>query len=87
MTCHWKAGYDYGAFNGGKECGQAFDPRVGTVDSCASCHRNHGTPYQWAEAKNGRLRYDTPSLVAVAALARAHTSGRRQPARRHRNVP
>jgi len=55
MTCHWKEGQDYSRFTGGTECKSAFDPRVGEVEACASCHRNHGTPFQWAEAKNGRL--------------------------------
>lgn len=54
MTCHWKEGFDYGGFNGGKDCKLAFDPRVGTVEACGSCHRNHGTPFQWATAKNGK---------------------------------
>ena len=55
MTCHWKEGQDYSRFTGGAQCKSAFDPRVGEVEACASCHRNHGTPFQWAEAKNGRL--------------------------------
>jgi HEAT repeat protein len=25
------------------------------VEACASCHRNHGTPYQWALAPTGKL--------------------------------
>jgi HEAT repeat protein len=54
MTCHWKQGYDYASFAGGAQCKDAFDPRVGEVESCASCHRNHGTPYQWAAAPNGK---------------------------------
>ncbi len=54
MTCHWKEDYDYGSFQGGMECTTAFDDRVGTVDACASCHRNHGTPYQWEVAPNGK---------------------------------
>lgn len=54
MTCHWKEGVDYGGFHGGADCKSAFDPRVGTVDACASCHRNHGTPFQWATAVNGK---------------------------------
>ena len=53
MTCHWKPEYDYGGFQGGADCKTAFDPRVGQVEACASCHRNHGTPYQWELAKNG----------------------------------
>jgi HEAT repeat protein len=54
MTCHWRQGYDYSAFEGGDECMQAFDPRVGEVEACASCHRNHGTPFQWATAPLGK---------------------------------
>ncbi|MBI5362242.1 MAG: HEAT repeat domain-containing protein, partial [Planctomycetes bacterium] len=54
MTCHWKSGVDYGGFQGGADCKAAFDPRVGQVEACASCHRNHGTPYQWELAKNGK---------------------------------
>lgn len=59
MTCHWKPGYDYAAFHGGKECSAAFDDRVGEVESCASCHRNHGTPYQWEIAPTGKLAGNT----------------------------
>src|SRR5436190_11947391 len=54
MTCHWKEGADYSRFQGGAECKSAFDPRVGTVEACASCHRNHGTPYQWELAPKGQ---------------------------------
>ncbi len=54
MTCHWKEGQDYSRFTGGAECASAFDPRVGTVEACASCHRNHGTPYQWEAAPRGK---------------------------------
>lgn len=55
MTCHWKEGVDYAEFRGGADCVDAFDPRVGTVEACASCHRNHGTPYQWEIAPTGKL--------------------------------
>lgn len=55
MTCHWRAGQDYSRFLGGADCKGAFDPRVGTVEACASCHRNHGTPFQWETAENGKL--------------------------------
>ncbi len=55
MTCHWREEYDYSNFHGGKECVGAFDPRVGEVEACASCHRNHGTPYQWEKAPTGKL--------------------------------
>ncbi len=54
MTCHWKGGYDYSHFQGGAECREAFHPDVGTVEACASCHRNHGTPYQWERNPNGK---------------------------------
>lgn len=54
MTCHWREGVDYASFTGGASCKTAFDPRVGTVEACASCHRNHGTPYQWELAPNGK---------------------------------
>ncbi len=54
MTCHWTPDYDYTGFAGGEECREAFHPDVGTVEACASCHRNHGTPYQWEKAPTGR---------------------------------
>ncbi len=54
MSCHWREGYDYGSFHGGPECTEAFDPRVGEVEACASCHRNHGTPFQWATSPLGK---------------------------------
>jgi HEAT repeat protein len=54
MTCHWKEGADYSRFTGGAECKTAFDPRVGTVEACATCHRNHGTPYQWEASPKGK---------------------------------
>jgi HEAT repeat protein len=54
MTCHWQPDYDYASFEGGSECRQAFHPEVGTVESCASCHRNHGTPYQWEKSPTGK---------------------------------
>lgn len=54
MTCHWKEGANYSQFQGGAECKTAFDPRVGTVEACASCHRNHGTPYQWELSPKGK---------------------------------
>jgi hypothetical protein len=53
MSCHWRSGYDYSRFVGGKECKEAFDPRVGTVQACASCHRIAGTPDQWSRAAHG----------------------------------
>jgi len=54
MTCHWKPDYDYGGFHGGVECKGAFSEGSGTVEACASCHRNHGTPYQWERNPNGK---------------------------------
>jgi HEAT repeat protein len=54
MTCHWKPGYDYSVFRGGAECTSAFHQDVGTVEACASCHRNHGTPFQWEKSPTGR---------------------------------
>ncbi len=54
MTCHWKPAYDYSRFQGGAQCKEAFHPDVGTVEACASCHRNHGTPYQWERNPNGK---------------------------------
>jgi HEAT repeat protein len=54
MTCHWRPDYDYVAFEGGVQCRDAFHPDVGTVEACASCHRNHGTPYQWEKSPTGK---------------------------------
>ena len=54
MTCHWKPGQDYAAFRGGAECKSAFAQGSGTVEACASCHRNHGTPFQWEKNPNGK---------------------------------
>ena len=54
FSCHARKGYDFSTFVGSKaECKSAFDERVGTVEACASCHKNHGTPYQWALAPAG----------------------------------
>jgi HEAT repeat protein len=55
MTCHWRPGYDYAQFQGGAQCKSAFHPDAGTVEACASCHRNHGTPYQWEKSPQGKL--------------------------------
>jgi len=55
MTCHWTEGVDYAHFEGGPDCKTSFDGRVGTVEACASCHRNHGTPYQWELSPKGKL--------------------------------
>jgi HEAT repeat protein len=54
MSCHWKKGVDYARFEGGAQCRTAFDPRVGEVEACASCHRIAGTPDQWSRAEHGR---------------------------------
>ena len=54
MTCHWQPDYSYTQFSGGTECLDAFHPDVGTVEACASCHRNHGTPYQWERSPAGK---------------------------------
>jgi len=53
MSCHWKKGVDYARFEGGAQCKTAFDPRVGEVEACASCHRIAGTPDQWSRAEHG----------------------------------
>ncbi|HLQ36763.1 MAG TPA: HEAT repeat domain-containing protein, partial [Planctomycetota bacterium] len=55
MSCHGRAGYDYSRFQGGAECHGAFEPAVGTVAHCASCHRIAGTPDQWSRAEHGKL--------------------------------
>ncbi len=54
MSCHWKKGVDYARFEGGAQCKSSFDPRVGEVEACASCHRIAGTPDQWSRAEHGR---------------------------------
>jgi hypothetical protein len=54
MTCHWQQDTDYSQFVGGADCKSAFDPRVGDVDACSTCHKNHGTPYQWETSPNGK---------------------------------
>lgn len=54
MTCHFDPARDYSGFQGGAECRDAFHPDAGTVEACASCHRNHGTPYQWELSPTGR---------------------------------
>lgn len=55
MTCHWQQDTDYSQFVGGADCKTAFHPDVGTVDACAACHKNHGTPYQWEKSPEGKL--------------------------------
>lgn len=54
MTCHWQQDTDYSRFVGGADCKTAFDPRVGEVEACSTCHKNHGTPYQWEKSPNGK---------------------------------
>lgn len=55
MSCHGRAGYDYSRFVGGSECKGAFEPEVGSVEDCASCHRIAGTPDQWSRAAHGKV--------------------------------
>ncbi len=55
LSCHAKTGVDYTRFRGGKECTTAFEPRVGDVAHCATCHRIAGTPEQWSRAEHGKL--------------------------------
>jgi HEAT repeat protein len=54
MSCHGRAGYDYSRFEGGTQCRTAFEPEVGTVGDCATCHRIAGTPDQWSRAEHGK---------------------------------
>ncbi len=54
ISCHGRAGYDYSRFEGGTECRTAFEPEVGTVADCATCHRIAGTPDQWSRAEHGK---------------------------------
>jgi len=56
MSCHWRPEYDYGNFVGGDQCRNAFHSEVGSVEACASCHRNHGTPYQWERSPIGKAK-------------------------------
>jgi len=74
MTCHWRPGYDYSGFKGGAQCKEAFDERVGAVEACASCHRNHGTPYQWELSPLGKaedracIECHMPTVVRPVAV-------------------
>ena len=70
MTCHWRPGYDYAQFAGGAQCKTAFHPDVGTVEACASCHRNHGTPYQWEKSPNGKAAGRTCIDCHMASVTR-----------------
>ena len=54
MSCHGRKGYDYSRFVGGAECQGAFEPAVGSVADCATCHRIAGTPDQWSRAEHGK---------------------------------
>ena len=85
MSCHGRAGVDYASFVGGADCKTAFDPDVGTVSSCATCHRIAGTPDQWSRAEHGKLAgrvcidchmplVERPVAVGTAPrLVRSHT--------------
>jgi HEAT repeat protein len=75
MTCHWKPGYDYGQFTGGEQCKTAFHADAGTVEACASCHRNHGTPYQWEKSPNGKAAGRTCIDCHMAEVTRAIAVG------------
>ncbi|MFK7743377.1 MAG: HEAT repeat domain-containing protein [Planctomycetota bacterium] len=55
MTCHWQQDTDYAQFVGGADCKTSFDPRAGDVEACSTCHKNHGTPYQWEKSPNGKI--------------------------------
>ncbi len=75
FSCHARKGFDFSTFVGSEqECKSAFDERVGTVEACASCHKNHGTPYQWENAAHGNLAGNTcidchmPKVVRPVAV-------------------
>lgn len=70
MTCHWRPEVDYSSFEGGSECKTAFHPDVGTVNACASCHRNHGTPYQWERSKYAKRGTQTCMTCHMRKLRR-----------------
>jgi HEAT repeat protein len=84
MTCHWKPGKDYTAFHGGAECKTSFAEGAGTVEACASCHRNHGTPFQWEKNPNGkasgRVCIDCHMQEVVRPVA---VGGPEKPCRQH----
>ena len=84
FSCHARKGVDFSTFVGGKsQCKAAFDERVGTVEACASCHKNHGTPYQWESAVHGKLEGNTcidchmPKVVRPIAVGGAPVETRR----------
>ncbi|HUR27577.1 MAG TPA: HEAT repeat domain-containing protein [Planctomycetota bacterium] len=84
LSCHARKGVDFSTFVGGKaDCKSAFDERVGTVEACASCHKNHGTPYQWESAEHGKLAGNTcvechmPKVVRPIAVGGAPVETRR----------
>ena len=56
MTCHWQQDYDYSPVHAAAlQCTDGVRRRASaTVEACASCHRNHGTPYQWELAPTGK---------------------------------
>jgi len=75
MTCHWRPNYDYAQFEGGAHCKTAFHPDVGTVEACASCHRNHGTPYQWEKSPHGKAAGRVCMDCHMAEVTRAVAVG------------
>ncbi|MHC4851896.1 MAG: HEAT repeat domain-containing protein [Planctomycetota bacterium] len=77
MTCHWKPDHDYSRFVGGAECVGAFDDRVGSVAACSSCHRNHGTPYQWEKAPTGKASDRTCMDCHMAKVRRPVAVGQK----------
>ena len=84
FSCHARKGYDFSKFVGSaRECKSAFDERVGTVEACASCHKNHGTPYQWENAAHGKLEGNVcidchmPKVVRPVAVGEAPRETRR----------
>jgi HEAT repeat protein len=83
FSCHARKGFDFSTFVGGKaECRAAFDERVSEVEACASCHKNHGTPYQWENAEHGKLAGNTCVDCHMPKVVRPVAVG--EPARRTR---
>ena len=59
-------------------------PDVGTVEACASCHRNHGTPYQWELAPTGKQAGRTCMTCHMALVTRPVAVGEEpRPVRSH----
>jgi len=75
MTCHWQQDTDYTNFVGGADCISAFDDRVGEVEACAVCHKNHGTPYQWEKSPNGKSAGRTCITCHMPRVKRAVAIG------------